>query len=338
MVILAETKCESDSKLLCLKHLGFDGLVHVPSCGRSGGLVAVWKSDQLGVTVLRRDRQFLHFLCSIADSPSFFLTAVYSHPLPHLKHSLWEELRMLFQIIADPWIIAGDFNDIVHPSERVGGSAPNLSRINKFLDRINACHLTDAGFFGSRFTWRGPCIANASRLFERLDRAFINTPFLISFKGFRVRLLNRLKYSDHNLISLCFETVERSGNPVRPFCFEAMWLQHEGYNAFLAANWESQSDFNQALTSFQGSIVEWNREVFGMIENRKRRIMARLSSIQNASAYPFSRYLCSLEVELQNELQKILSLEEIKWFQKSRDIWILKGDRNIHGTIISRRK
>lgn len=41
ILVLAETKCDRDSRFLGLKRLGFDGISVVPSVGRSGGIVAV---------------------------------------------------------------------------------------------------------------------------------------------------------------------------------------------------------------------------------------------------------------------------------------------------------
>ncbi|KAK4284609.1 hypothetical protein QN277_001415 [Acacia crassicarpa] len=328
MVILSETKCQNESRLLSLKKLGFDGLVQVPSVGRSGGLVAVWKSDQVGVSVLRRDRQFLHLLCSKNGEPSFFLTAVYSLPLPHCKHELWQELGKLASIIVDPWVVAGDFNDIAHPSERVGGATPSSWRMNKFVERINECNLNDLGYSGASFTWRGPGSATSSGLFERLDRALANTSFLSTFEQCSVRVLPRVKFSDHNPICLCFGKDVVSRSVSRPFRFEAMWLHHQDYRAFLSEEWDIQGDLNLSLSRFQEAIRVWNYDVFGMVETRKNRILARLNGIQKSTAYPYSRYLCGLEINLQEDLQRILALEEVKWFQKSKDIWIKDGDRN----------
>ncbi|KAI9084589.1 hypothetical protein K1719_033577 [Acacia pycnantha] len=168
MVILAKTKCENESRLLRLKKLGFDGLCSVPSIGRSGGIVVVRQSDIMGVSVLRNDRQFIHFLCSKFGEPSFFLTVVYSLPLTHHKQELWQNLHSLSLIISDPWLIIGDFNDIGHSSKRIGGSRLNVHRMEAFLDRISSCQLSDLGSSGPKFTWCGPCSTNASRLFERL--------------------------------------------------------------------------------------------------------------------------------------------------------------------------
>ena len=65
-----------------------------------------------------------------------------------------------------------------------------------------------------------------------------------------------------------------------------------------------------------------------MVEQKKKALLARLGGIQKSPAYPYSRFLYNLESELQSQLNEILKVEEIKWFQKSRTGWISKGDRN----------
>lgn len=54
--ILAETKSDSTSRFQCLERLGYNGLSFVPSLGRSGGLVVVWRTGQGSVSVIRSDR------------------------------------------------------------------------------------------------------------------------------------------------------------------------------------------------------------------------------------------------------------------------------------------
>ncbi|KAI9122257.1 hypothetical protein K1719_006946 [Acacia pycnantha] len=163
--------------------MGFDGLAFVPSIGRSGGLVAAWKKDVLDVVLIRKERQFLHFHCSVKGKGGFYLTAVYAIPRAALKQALWQDLANVALSIAGPWVVAGDLNDILAPDERVGGVGINYSRIDAFQSRVQACHLTDLGNQGPKFTWRGPQAVNCSRLYERLDRALGNSQFLLEFSS-----------------------------------------------------------------------------------------------------------------------------------------------------------
>ncbi|KAI9076525.1 hypothetical protein K1719_041511 [Acacia pycnantha] len=102
ILILAETKCDHEAKLRCLCRLGFDDFAFVPSIGRSGGLFMAWKTNCIGVEVIRSDRQFIHVRCSAVGVCDFFLTAVYSVPSPSLKDRLWQELKNLSLASEDP--------------------------------------------------------------------------------------------------------------------------------------------------------------------------------------------------------------------------------------------
>ncbi|KAI9107061.1 hypothetical protein K1719_022589 [Acacia pycnantha] len=173
LLILSETKTDSPSRFHCLERLGYDGLAFIPSLGRSGGLVAVWRSGQGSVSLIRSDRQFLHLHISLKGRNPFLLTAIYAVPSPSCKLLLWQELMSLSSSVSAPWVVLGDFNDILSVAERVGGSGINRQRISQFQERINDCHLSDLGFVGPKFTWKGPHLPNCARLFERLDRALL---------------------------------------------------------------------------------------------------------------------------------------------------------------------
>ncbi|KAK4264615.1 hypothetical protein QN277_025768 [Acacia crassicarpa] len=230
--------------------------------------------------------------------------------------------------MTDPWTVLGDFNDIVSPSERTGGYGYHEARFSEFSDHIQRCHLLDLGAFGPKFTWKGPKLRGGSRLYERLDSVLANEAFLSVFPECSVQVLTRTRFSDHNPI--CLKCVACSPAPVRdrPFRFEAMWIQHDSYLEFLKNSGVSTGNINHSFDSLQPLLSVWNKEVFGMIEQKKRSILNRLNGIQKASGYPNSEFLCKLELNLQEDLERLLKLEEIKWFQKSRGEWITKGDRN----------
>ncbi|KAI9085945.1 hypothetical protein K1719_032022 [Acacia pycnantha] len=103
-----------------------------------------------------------------------------------------------------------------------------------------------------------------------------------------------------------------------------MWLGHENFNAVMDSCWSAQATLMENLPNCMSAIKEWNRNVFGNVANRKNHILGRLKGIQSSPAYPFSRFLCSLELNLQKELDEVLRAEEIMWFQKSRAVWISK--------------
>ncbi|KAI9113231.1 hypothetical protein K1719_015756 [Acacia pycnantha] len=168
-------KSDSELRFHYLERLGYNGLAFVPSVGRSGGLAAAWRSKQGSVSVIRSDRQFIHLYCSLENVQPFYLTAVYAIPNPICKSILWHELKCLSLSAVSPWVTLGDFNDILSSGERMGGSGINPLKIRRFQERVADCHLSDLGFVGPKFTWKGPRLPNCGRLYERLDRALMRS-------------------------------------------------------------------------------------------------------------------------------------------------------------------
>ncbi|XP_028779226.1 uncharacterized protein LOC114735680 [Neltuma alba] len=281
MIFLAETRCNKEKRFQMLKNLGFDNTKVVPSVGGSGGLVAAWKSN-----------------------------TVYAIPHSNHRQLLWENLKSLSASVSKPWTVIGDFNNIISTNERIGGGRGNIQRMNWFQQQIDGCGLFDLGFSGSKYTWKGPKVNGYARLYERLDRALGNSSFLTNMADCFVKILPRICFSDHSPIVLQF--FQKSFSNSRPFRFEAMWLAHENFTDFLNLNWVDDIDINDALLSLRDSLVVWNKEVFSVIEKKKKHILARLNGIQNSSSYPYSSFLCNLEDSLQNELESVLKLEEIK--------------------------
>ncbi|XP_028776957.1 uncharacterized protein LOC114733630 [Neltuma alba] len=182
--------------------------------------------------------------------------------------------------------------------------------MDRFNNQINDCHVSDLGFKGPRFTWKGPQNFSGGGLFERLDRALASLNFLNAFPDSIVNVLPCTKFSDHNSLILLLSELPVSKSS-KPFRFEAMWLEHETFKDFLIDAWKQSDDLNNTLNDLKDSIIVWNRDVFGFIEKRKRQILARLNGIQKSDAYP-SRFVCNLEIKPQNELEEVLKLEEMK--------------------------
>lgn len=62
---------------------------------------------------------------------SWTCTAVYASPVPSVRETLWNYLIQLRNSVQHPWLLLGDFNEVLLPSEVEGGSF-FLSRAQKF--------------------------------------------------------------------------------------------------------------------------------------------------------------------------------------------------------------
>ncbi|KAL4273592.1 hypothetical protein GQ457_13G018880 [Hibiscus cannabinus] len=159
-----------------------------------------------------------------------------------------------------------------------------------------------------------------------VDRFVANEKWLSVCKSSFVTHLDRLG-SGHRplLISL----VDDSGIPsTRPFRFIDAWKTHPQFRDILGSVWDSNNDFGSLVTEFKTKVVCWNKDVFGHIGKRKKRIKARLRGIEKALTSRFSRSLVVLASKLHVELDNVLEQEESFWRQKARSEWVLYGDRN----------
>ncbi|KAI9084107.1 hypothetical protein K1719_033905 [Acacia pycnantha] len=171
--------------------------------------------------VLEEDRQFYHLRCSIIGMPDFLLTSIYALLHSNFRSVLWLKLKSLSTGISMPWVVWGDFNDILSELERIRGATCNQGRIEWFRRQLEGCELVDLGASGPKYTLKGPRIRRCKRLYERLDRALANQSTVSNFPNCMVRVLPRISFLDHNPLLLNMNVSNRGQNQ-RPFRFEAM--------------------------------------------------------------------------------------------------------------------
>ncbi|XP_061351224.1 uncharacterized protein LOC133296287 [Gastrolobium bilobum] len=326
VVVLLEPRTSSEVCRKLMKKLGFDSLIVEEAQGFSGGIWIMWHSKKIEVVVVSPSSQSIHCKIKIPIGKIFDFTTVYASPTQNLREKLWDELRNLSDTIMGPWILGGDFNEIAYSHEKKGGVAVDPSKCAKFASILNECQVADLECDGSPFTWQGPKWGNTGRIYKRIDRVVANIEWRFLFDDARVSSLPRL-FSDHNpLLSKLLEDHRNNGK--KPFCFFAAWQEHHLFKDFLQTKWDHGFDLPYMLQRLVPDIKEWNKRIFGNIDRRKSSIMKRISNIQHDREQNDTSFLKNLEEKCQSLLLEVLHEEELFWFQKSRQKWIMDGDRN----------
>ncbi|KAA3472382.1 reverse transcriptase [Gossypium australe] len=339
MVAILEPRVASSKAKLAHSRLNLKGQHFIEAEGFSGGIWLFWDTNAVQVDVLKSHVQFIHVRIKQDNDPDWLFTAVYASPNRQKRVDLWDELKMIAEGVDKPWLLAGDFNSIASINEKRGGAPFDHNSTAPFRNVINDLHLIDFGFVGLPFTWaRGS--SHQTRIQCRLDRTLDNIAAHHMWTECLVQHLPRLN-SDHAPL-----LIRLNGNPppnraLRPFRFQAAWLQHPEFNTFVQEKWNAEDHIIDALENMSKHCLQWNKAVFGNIFARKKRLEARIEGIQRKLRSNFDPGLWKLEKHLKEQLDLTLHQEETLWFQKSREKWIVQGDRNtkfFHTTTLIRRK
>ena len=107
----------------------------------------------------------------------------------------------------------------------------------------------------------------------------------------------------------------------RPFRFEHMWTTHPTCHDMIQQSWDFQSHGSRAaqlrnkLSNERKKALEWNRVVFGRVENEIEKKQAQLQILQNSIN---SIEDAKTEKSLRMEIEESLDREELMWAQKAR--------------------
>ena len=153
--------------------LSFNSVCRSEAVGFRGGIWLLWNSGEISLDVLMVIDQAIHASVQVSPSkPNWLLSAVYASPNLDTRLKFWDHLVKFASTHNTPWVVAGDFNDILSRHEKFSSTPANTRRINAFHNYLDACNLLDLGFNGPRFTWTNK--RDQGLVMERLDRFFCN--------------------------------------------------------------------------------------------------------------------------------------------------------------------
>lgn len=148
--------------------------------------------------------------------PTWLLFAIYSSPWFAERRLLWENLESVVNLHSMPWVITGDFNEVLMGDDKLGGSSINISRALQFQECLDTYRMINIGFSGPRYNWsnRKPFHQLVQ---ERIDRVFVNVEWNSILPEAAVFHLEKVQLN-HCPIKLCSEN-NRDFHPPLPQVF-----------------------------------------------------------------------------------------------------------------------
>jgi hypothetical protein len=263
-------------------------------------------------------------------------TGFYGEPSWANKYLSWERLRELKSVTSMPWVVMGDFNEILYSFEKEGGRTRPNNFLLAFQEALIDSGLSDLGYTGDKFTWHRGGIR------ERLDRAVACDVWRTKFPDATVENLEYGR-SDHRPILLQFgEVQEQETQGPSMLRFEARWLKEKNFQEVVKDAWDSSTHLvNNGLAGrlalVHESLHKWDRMI---LKKPQRKINSIKKEVEDITRSEMTEENIAREKELVAELEKLLEQEEIYWAQRSRVNWLQWGDRNtgfFHKSATSRR-
>ena len=196
VVFVMETRLDVRSIEWLRIKLGFHGALGVDRARFGGGLALLWSKE---VSVQIRSYSPSHIDVEILpkDGASWRFTGFYGNPDHHKWIESWDLLRRLGRDSSLPWMICGDFNEIVDNGEKLGNRSRPQRQMKIFRDALDDCRLEDLGYQGPKFTWCN-MQHNEDVVFARLDRGVCTREWLHLFPSAKARIIPFV-FSDHHV-------------------------------------------------------------------------------------------------------------------------------------------
>ncbi|XP_062014109.1 uncharacterized protein LOC133730559 [Rosa rugosa] len=227
--------------------------------------------------------------------PWWRITGFYGHARTGDRGDYWQLLRDLADLDSLPWVIIGDFNEILNNSEKLGGPLRSERQMRGFRDALGYGDLADLGFQGAKMTWWN------SETQIRLDRAVGTSTWSDIFGYSRVKHLSPSD-SDHVPILLQASSIPLPKRPKRhSFKFESFWLQHQECDPLVLSNWKAEDGgapmfvLTRKIINTRCALESWQHDTFRLRQNQMVDIRSRLEAF---------------------------------WKQWAKVTWLQEGDRN----------
>ncbi|KAK9292510.1 hypothetical protein L1049_020483 [Liquidambar formosana] len=196
-----------------------------------------------------------------------------------------------------------------------------------FRQIINKCNFRDLGFQGPKFTW---CNNRSGEecIRERLDRALITMDWSLMFP---LALVEHLVCSASDHLPILVVT---DGNGVvsgwrkKHVRFEAMWVRSEECEQVIQEGWSTMGlgsamyCVSEKIKTTRQKLSAWNFSKFGNVNRQLKQLMEQLRAVKQG---PSNALAVGEEKRIMQQMDEILSREEIIWRQRSWVAWLKEG-------------
>ncbi|XP_013615318.1 PREDICTED: uncharacterized protein LOC106321621, partial [Brassica oleracea var. oleracea] len=264
-------------------------------------------------------------LLALPNSRPVYYTAVYASNLSSERVDLLADLINLHSMLnldGNPWILGGDFNQIISPIEH---SSMDVNTTDNLMYQLRDCFLQlgvfDLWYLGPQHTWTNN--RPEDPIAKKLDRLLVNSSMVASLPHALATYLPPL-ISDHTpcLIDLAYQLPQAG---TKPFKLQNYLTKHPSfaqhvYDAWLRAGSEclTLTQLCWKLKVIKRDLKQLNRENYSKIQERVSETYSLLQHVQVQALQNPSTTTFEAERDLHQRWLFLREIEESYFRQKSR--------------------
>lgn len=132
-----------------------------------------WDTNKVTIKYIRETSQLLH--CGVYDLTSNFLywiTAIYALNKLDQRRTLWTDIECIHGNQHGPWVLLGDFNNVLKAKDRVGGNLVTESEYEDLAKMMRNTGTFEKDSMGDYYTWSNK--QTDGMIYSRIDRVLGN--------------------------------------------------------------------------------------------------------------------------------------------------------------------
>ncbi|KAG7599341.1 Reverse transcriptase zinc-binding domain [Arabidopsis suecica] len=306
---------------------------------RLGRIWVCWNTNDVSIVPIFQSAQHITSCVTVVSSGvSFLCTFVYASNFVVDRRALWSDLchvKSAMQQPTSPWIVLGDFNEILSMTDhsRALDYAFNVTGMHDFQNTVSFCDLGDLSSAGPNFTWINNQDSNP--IGKKPDRTFTNpewhSTFPHSYATFEAGGI-----SDHSRCMIHLSTT--SSQHRKPFKFFNFLISHSLFLPTVAQVWSESpplyhsrvalSLFHRKLKRLKPHLRGLNKSQFGDLPKKTKEAYDLFCVLQAAALSDPSQSNVGALADASENWQRLASIEEKNFHQKSRIKWMKCGDQN----------
>lgn len=253
-------------------------------------------------------------VCITSSNIQFCYSGFYGEPRLYPRPKFWDHFAIVHHSITLVWLVMGNLNQILSPSDKFGGADPNLCPIMHCRNILASLNLKDLSVTSHPYTWLH------GNLWERLNWVLITPLWYQIFPNTTFHHLLFLPTSDH-----CSLLVKVDHHYHRPFNSIRRHYEHwqtllEGYRDRISHDWHKttlthHTNWLNNMQNMLNHMQRWSKTNPANLKHKINVLWDQLQAAQNANN--------TLTIKkIQNDLDSSLVQQENYWHQRSNINWL----------------